>query len=108
MKVFASAKGFGITLALVGLGAVPVLAQGQPAATSVGPGRIFCRSATACELDIGTPASLKYQIDPSALAGADKDRLTKQCTPKATACIATVTGAETKTGVKAASIKFYN
>ena len=108
MKVFASAKSFGIVVALVGVGAVPAFAQGQPASTSVGPGRIFCRSATACELDIGTPASLKYQIDPSALTGADKDRLTKQCTPKASPCIATVTGAETNTGVKAASIKFYN
>jgi hypothetical protein len=84
----------------------PVLAQ--PATTSVGPGRVTCRSATSCELDIGTPPSLKYKIDPSALAAADKDRLTKQCTPKATACVATVTGTETKSGVQAASIKFYN
>lgn len=83
-------------------------AQAQPAATNVGPGRIICRGATACELDIGTPASLKYRIDPSALAAADKERLIKQCTAKGTPCVATVTGMETKTGVKATSIKFYN
>ena len=81
----------------------------QPAATTdVGPGRIFCRSATACELDIGTPASLKYKIDPSALEGADKDRLVKSCTVKGAPCVATVTGTDMKTVIKATKIKFYN
>ena len=47
-------------------------------------------------------------LDPAALAGADKDRLTKQCTAKAAPCIATVTGTEIKGGLKTASIKFYN
>jgi len=83
-------------------------AQSQPSTTSVGPGRITCRSATSCELDIGTPPSLRYKIDPSALAAADKDRLVKSCTAKGTPCIATVTGTDNKTIVKAASIKFYN
>lgn len=95
-------------LLLGSLGVSGAVAQTSPETTSVGPGRVFCRSATACELDIGTPASLKYKVDPAALAAADKDRLTKTCTPKATACIATVTGTQTVGGVKAASIKFYN
>ena len=72
------------------------------------PAEIICRNATSCELDIGTPASLKYRIDPAALATADKDRLIKRCTVKTTPCVATVTGTETRTGVKADSIKFYN
>lgn len=96
-------------LALMVTGATAtVSAQAQPATTNVGPGRIICRSATSCELDIGAPASLKYKIDPAALAAADKDRLTKQCTAKGTPCVATVTGTETPTGVKASSIKFHN
>jgi hypothetical protein len=101
-----------MTLALAAWGAAPAWAQSQPATTpattSVGPGRITCHNASSCELGIGTPASLKYQIDPSALPTADKDRLTKQCTTKGTPCVATVTGTEVKAGVKAASIKFYN
>lgn len=91
---------------LTGLGCATALAQ--PTTTDAGPGRIFCRSATACELDIGTPASLKYKIDPSGLASADKDRLVKSCTVKAAPCIATVTGTDAKTVIKATKIKFYN
>ena len=91
---------------LAGLGCGAALAQSTT--TDAGPGRIFCRSATACELDIGTPASLKYKIDPSALAEADKERLVKSCTPKAAPCIATVTGTDAKTVIKATKIKFYN
>ena len=111
------ARWFGMRVALATLGATPVWAQSQPtptpaptppAPTSVGPGRIICHNASTCELGIGTPATLKYKIDPSALPAADKDRLTKQCTAKGTPCVVTVTGSETKTGVKAASIKFYN
>ena len=106
------ARWFGMTVALATLGAMPVWAQSQPAATpaptSVGPGRIICHNASTCELGIGTPATLKYKIDPSALPAADKDRLTKQCIAKGTPCVVTVTGSETKAGVKAASIKFYN
>jgi hypothetical protein len=93
-------------MVLAGLGCGAALAQSTT--TDVGPGRIFCRSATACELDIGTPASLKYKIDPSALAAADKDRLVKSCTAKAAPCIATVTGTDAKTVIKATKIKFYN
>jgi len=96
------------TLLMVSLGLSFAGAQTPPATTSVGPGRVFCRGATACELDIGTPASLKYKIDPGSLGAVDKERLTKVCIPKATPCIATVTGTETNGGVKAASIKFYN
>jgi hypothetical protein len=106
------AQWFGMTVALATMGATPVWAQSQPAAspapTNVGPGRIICHNASACELSIGAPATLKYKIDPSALPAADKDRLTKQCIAKGTPCVVTVTGSETKTGVKAASIKFYN
>jgi hypothetical protein len=106
------ARWFGMTVALATWGATPVWAQTQPAAspapTNVGPGRIICHNASACELSIGAPATLKYKIDPSALPAADKDRLTKQCIAKGTPCVVTVTGSETKAGVKAASIKFYN
>lgn len=102
------ARLFGLSLAVAALSSPSAWAQAQPASSSVGPGRITCRSATSCELDIGTPPSLKYRIDPSALGDADKQRLTKQCTAKATPCIATVTGSEAKGIVKAASIKFYN
>ncbi len=108
MDAFKAAKWFGLLMIVVTFGSMNAFAQAQPAPTSVGPGRITCRSAASCELDIGSPASLKYKIDPSALAAADKDRLTKQCTAKGTPCVATVTGTEDKTGVKAASIKFYN
>jgi hypothetical protein len=93
---------------LLALGGGAAWAQAQPATTDVGPGRIFCRSATACELDIGTPASLKYKIDPSALEAADKERLVKSCTVKAAPCIATVTGTDAKSTIKATKIKFYN
>ena len=106
------ARWFGMTVALATWGATPVWARTQPAAspapTNVGPGRIICHNASACELSIGAPATLKYKIDPSALPAADKDRLTKQCIAKGTPCVVTVTGSETKAGVKAASIKFYN
>jgi hypothetical protein len=106
----ASPKWYGAAAALVAIvtsGAA--WAQTQPAQTSVGPGRIICHSNTSCMLDIGTPpTNLRYTIDVSALTGADKDRLTKQCTAKGTPCVATVTGGEIKGGVKAASVKFYN
>lgn len=107
MNAFRSAAWFGV---MVGMwaGSASALAQATTAAASYGPGRITCRSATSCELGVGAPASLKYRIDPSALPETDKSRLTKQCTAKATPCVATVTGAEVKDVVKAASIKFYN
>ncbi len=101
-------KGIFAAALLLALGSGGAWAQTQPATTDAGPGRIFCRSATACELDIGTPASLKYKIDPSALEGADKERLVKSCTVKAAPCISTVTGTDMKTVIKATKIKFYN
>ena len=53
-------------------------------------------------------ASIRYDVDISAVPEADKDRLVKQCTANAAPCVATVTGVETETGVKAASVKFFN
>jgi hypothetical protein len=88
--------------------ATAVSARGQPAPTSAGPGRIICPSITSCELGVGIPPSISYDVDASAVPDADKDRLVKQCTADAAPCVATVTGAETDTGIKAASIKFYN
>jgi hypothetical protein len=38
----------------------------------------------------------------------DRQRLVKQCTAAAAPCVATVTGAETKRGIKATAIKFHN
>lgn len=43
-------------------GATTGWAQAPTAATNVGPGRIICRNATSCELDIGTPASLSMEL----------------------------------------------
>jgi hypothetical protein len=83
-------------------------AQSQPEPTSVGPGRIICRSGTSCELGIGIPPSIRYEVDASAVPDADKDRLVRQCTASAAPCVVTVTGVESETGVKAVSIKFYN
>ena len=109
MDSLASLKWHGAAALVAIVTTSSVCAQTQPAQTSMGPGRITCHSNTSCMLDIGTPpTNLRYTVDVSALTGADKDRLTKQCTAKGTACIATVTGSETKGGVKAASVKFYN
>jgi hypothetical protein len=83
-------------------------AQAQPVQTSAGPGRITCTAITKCDLGIGTPPSIRYKIDASALPDADKTRLTKQCTAKAAPCIATVDGTDTGAVIKAAKIKFYN
>jgi hypothetical protein len=105
MNTFRAAACIGVLVSMV---AGSANAQAQAATTSYGPGRIICRNATSCELGIGTPANLKYRIDPSPLPEADKSRLTTQCTAKETPCVATVTGAELKNVVKAASIKFYN
>jgi hypothetical protein len=107
MNAFGVAARFGVLVG-VAAGATGAWAQAPTAAISYGPGRIICRSVTSCELGIGTPASIRYRIDPSALPAADKDRLTKQCTAKKAPCVATVTGAETREVVKAAGIKFYN
>jgi hypothetical protein len=107
MNAFRAAVWFGVMVGLAASG-TRACAEAPTVASSYGPGRIICRSATSCELGIGTPASLRYRIDPSALAAGDKDRLTKQCTVKGTPCVATVTGVESRNVVKAASIKFHN
>jgi hypothetical protein len=99
-------------LILMGAGVLPAMpadAQSIPS-TSAGPGRILCRSAAACELGIGTPARLRYQINPTGLPDADKLRLTKSCTAKAAPCIATVEGTEMgdPLRLKATKITWYN
>jgi hypothetical protein len=105
MNAFRAAAWLGTMVSIAAGGAG---AQAQTAATNYGPGRIICRNATSCELGIGTPASLKYRIDPSALAAAERDRLTKRCTAKGAPCVATVTGTEDGNVVKATSVKFHN
>jgi hypothetical protein len=89
--------------------AIPAEAQSVPS-TSAGPGRIICRSAAACELGIGTPAKLRYQINATGLADADRARLTKSCTAKAAPCIVTVEGTEMGDPIKlkATKITWYN
>ena len=79
-------------------------------ATSAGPGRILCASPTTCELGLGTPAKLKYSINPTALPDPDKARL-KTCTvANKTPCVVTVDGTEMgdPIKIKAKSIKWYN
>jgi hypothetical protein len=108
MSVFRLAGRNGVLIGAGMLCATAAWAQNAPATTSAGPGRIICRSATSCDLGIGTPPSIRYRIDAAALPDADKGRLVKQCTAKAAPCVATVTGADTGSGIKAATIKFYN
>ena len=84
--------------------------QPSPAATA-GPGRITCKTATACEVGIGTPVKMKFQVNVEALPTADKDRLAKDCKPNGkTPCIVTVTGTEMgdPMKVKAAKISWFN
>ncbi len=89
--------------------ALPALAQ-TPSTTPVGPGRITCRSASSCELTIGSPVSMRYKIDASALADNDKQRLVGSCKPSGKPCVATVQASDAGAGkpMKAASVKFYN
>ena len=108
MNMFGIAARCGLVAGVVALSGSAAWAQGTPAPASAGPGRIICKSAASCTLGVGTPPSISYRIDASALPAADKDRLVKQCTAKATPCVATVTGADTGAVIKAASIKFYN
>jgi hypothetical protein len=104
MSMFRFAMRCGVLAVLSGTAA---WAQAQPAQTSAGPGRIICSAITKCDLGVGTPPSIRYKVDASALPDADKTRLLK-CTAKATPCIATVDGTDNGTVVKAAKIKFYN
>jgi hypothetical protein len=101
--------GCGAVLGIALLWGSAAMAQTQPAPTSAGPGRIVCQAANKCQIDIGTPpTNLRYKVDATGLADADKDRLVKQCTAKGTPCVATVTGPESKLVIKATTIKFYN
>jgi hypothetical protein len=92
--------------------AAPLAQAQQPGpATSAGPGKITCRSATSCQLGIGDPAQIMYEIDVDALPAADKERLGKQCAPDGkTPCVVTVQGTEMSDPliVKAAKITWYN
>jgi hypothetical protein len=109
MNMFRFALRCGLVLGMATLSGAGAWAQAPaPAPTSAGPGRITCSSATKCQLGVGTPPSIRYTIDASALPDADKTRLTKQCTTKAPPCVATVEGTETNTVIKASKIKFYN
>jgi hypothetical protein len=86
-------------------------AESPGPATSAGPGKIICKTATSCQLGIGDPAQIKYQINVDALPAPDKERLGKQCTSTGkTPCVATVTGTEMGDllKVKAAKITWYN
>ena len=101
-----------LRVSLIAAGAMvslPAWAANAPA-TSAGPGRIVCRSASKCELSIGTSAAMRYHIDIAALSKADKERLVQHCKPRQKACVATVDGTEMgdPLKVKAESIKFYN
>jgi hypothetical protein len=99
-----AALAIGVALAL------PAQAQTPAAPTSAGPGRIICKAASSCVLGIGTPAKLRYQINATALPAADQQRLSKQCTAKATPCIVTIEGTEMGDAlkVKAGKITWYN
>ena len=91
--------------------AAPAAAAPPGLATSAGPGRITCATAKMCELGIGNPAKLKYQITIEALSAEDKDRLAKQCKPAGkTPCVVTIDGTEMADPVKleATAIKWYN
>jgi hypothetical protein len=86
-------------------------AQTPGPGTSAGPGKIICKTATSCQLGIGDPAQIKYQINVDALPAPDKERLGRQCTSTGkTPCVATVTGTEMgdPLKVKAAKITWYN
>lgn len=95
--------------ALLAACAVPAWAQSAAPTTTAGPGRIICKSAAACDLGLGVPAKMHYQIDPSALPEADRARL-KTCTAKGKPCVATVVGTEGSDPlkVKAGKITFYD
>jgi hypothetical protein len=108
MKVFRFATQCSVLMGVAMLSGTAAWAQAQPAPTSAGPGRITCTTAASCELGVGSPASIRYKIDASALPDADKTRLVKQCTAKLPPCVATVDGTETKAVIKASKIKFYN
>jgi hypothetical protein len=100
----------GISCALI-LAATLAWSQQPGPSASAGPGRITCKTAILCEVGIGTPVSMKFQVNVADLPDADKDRLSKQCKPNGkTPCIVTVQGTEMgdPMKVKAAKITWYN
>jgi hypothetical protein len=88
----------------------PAAWAADPPTVSAGPGTIACQSKKACVLGIGSPASIKYQVDPAGLPDGDKARLAKCTAAAKPPCVATVKGPENgdPLKVKAATIKFYN
>ena len=100
-------KLFGKTLTILALTALPAVAAPPP--VNAGPGAIVCKDPAHCVLGIGSPPSIKYTVDATALSAEDKTRL-KTCVAGKPACIATVTGTENgdPLKVKAVSIKWYN
>ena len=101
---------FGKILAAAALAVlVASLAAAAEPAVSAGPGTIACKGAAHCIVGIGSPASIKYTVDATALPDADKARL-KTCAAGKPPCIATVTGTEMgdPLKVKASAIKWYN
>jgi hypothetical protein len=106
MRLFTLASAAALLLA------TPLAHAQQPGpTTSAGPGRITCKAATTCEVGIGTPVKMKFQVNVEALPAADKDRLTKDCKRNGkTPCIVTVQGTEMgdPMKVKAAKITWFN
>ena len=98
---------FGKTLAIMLLTALPAVAAAPP--VSAGPGTVTCKDPAHCVVGIGSPPSIKYTVDATALSAEDKTRL-KTCVAGKPACIATVAGTENgdPLKVKAASIKWQN
>ena len=89
--------------------ALPAHAR-QPA-TASGPGRITRETATMCEVGIGAPVNLKFQVSVEALAGEDKERLSRRCKlSREMPRIVTVRGDEMDDPmtIKAAEITLYN
>lgn len=106
-------RGVAACVVMLAAAAAPAWAQAPnpSTSTSAGPGRITCKSATACTLGVGTPAKLQYRIDASALPDADRARLLQGCTAKGAPCVVTVLGAEDARDplkVKAAKITWHN
>lgn len=89
------------------------LARAQTAepAAAAGPGRTICETASVCELGIGDPVALKYEVNVEALPEADRQRLAAQCKAGGgTPCVVTFEGTEMgdPIRIKAAKMKWYN
>jgi hypothetical protein len=93
---------------LITLADALILVVAPAHAQTSGPRRYW---AAHREIGIGTPATLKFQVNVEALPDADRDRLSKQCKPAdKTLCIVTVLGTEMDDPmmVKAAKIRWYD